>query len=158
MSFVAVLGLFASGAGNSAPGFAAPLASQFLSGLHLDRSGDVPAADAMATAEVAAGPVGTTTIATEPVASTTAEAPPPVASSSTISVDRPIIAPPAFPRTRVTAPRSTRTAYAPGPKDGGVWAVVVGIDDYPGTDADLRAAVADARDVDNALAAYGVPT
>jgi hypothetical protein len=35
--------------------------------------------------------------------------------------------------------------------------VVVGIDDYPGTDADLSAAVADARDVDSALAAYGVP-
>jgi hypothetical protein len=34
---------------------------------------------------------------------------------------------------------------------------VVGIDDYPGTDADLRAAVADARDVDSALAGYGVP-
>ncbi len=35
--------------------------------------------------------------------------------------------------------------------------MIVGIDDYPGTDADLKAAVADARDVDSALAAYGVP-
>ena len=77
--------------------------------------------------------------------------------TSAQAVDRPIVAPPAFPRTRSTAPRSTRTNYAPGPKDGGVWAVVVGIDDYPGDDADLRAAVADARDVDSALAAYGVP-
>ncbi|MGH9030497.1 MAG: caspase family protein [Acidimicrobiia bacterium] len=40
---------------------------------------------------------------------------------------------------------------------GGVWAVVVGIDDYPGSRSDLRAAVNDARDVDAALAQYGVP-
>ena len=39
-----------------------------------------------------------------------------------------------------------------------MWAVVVGIDDYPGIDADLQAAVADARDVDRALAAYAVPS
>lgn len=42
------------------------------------------------------------------------------------------------------------------PGEGGVWAVVVGVDDYPGTEHDLRAAVADARDVEAALAAYGV--
>lgn len=40
---------------------------------------------------------------------------------------------------------------------GGVWAVIVGIDDYPGTRSDLRSAVADADDVDRALAAFGVP-
>ncbi|MDQ3944839.1 MAG: caspase family protein [Actinomycetota bacterium] len=34
---------------------------------------------------------------------------------------------------------------------------MVGIDDYPGTDADLKAGTADAREVDAALAAYGVP-
>ena len=73
------------------------------------------------------------------------------------AVDRPIVAPASFPRVRPSGPRSTRTAYATGPKEGGVWAVVVGIDDYPGTDSDLKAAVADARDVDSALAAYGVP-
>lgn len=38
-----------------------------------------------------------------------------------------------------------------------MWAVVVGIDDYPGQEGDLRAATADARDVDAALGAYGVP-
>jgi hypothetical protein len=53
--------------------------------------------------------------------------------------------------------RSGRSAYPAAPREGGVWAVVVGIDDYPGTDADLKAAVADAREVDSALAAYGVP-
>jgi hypothetical protein len=78
--------------------------------------------------------------------------------SSVPPVDRPILAPASFARApRTAAARSTRTAYASGPKDGGVWAVVVGIDDYPGTDADLNAAVADAREVDSALAAYGVP-
>jgi hypothetical protein len=35
--------------------------------------------------------------------------------------------------------------------------VSVGIDDYPGAEGDLRAAKADAREVDTALAAYGVP-
>lgn len=39
----------------------------------------------------------------------------------------------------------------------GVWAVIVGIDDYPGTRHDLRAAGNDASDVDAALARYGVP-
>jgi hypothetical protein len=77
--------------------------------------------------------------------------------TSASAYERPIVAPAAFPKTRSTAPRASRTSYAPGPKDGGVWAVVVGIDDYPGTDADLKAAVADAWEVDSALAAYGVP-
>jgi hypothetical protein len=38
-----------------------------------------------------------------------------------------------------------------------VWAIVVGINDYPGDDHDLTKAVADARDMDAALAGYGVP-
>lgn len=40
---------------------------------------------------------------------------------------------------------------------GGVWAVVVGINDYPGGSSDLRSAVADAEDVTRALTRYGVP-
>jgi hypothetical protein len=158
LSFLAVLGLFASGAGNSLPGFAAAsFDSQLLSGLRLDRVGEGPSSDALATQELAAAPsdAALATVDTAPIASVApadAALPP-----STSNVDRPIVAPPTFPRTRTTAPRSTRTNFASGPKDGGVWAVVVGIDDYPGTDADLRAAVADARDVDSALAAYGVP-
>jgi len=158
LSFLAVLALFASGTGNSLPGFAAAsFDSQLLSGLRLDRVGEGPSSDALATQELAAAPsdAALATVDTAPIASvvpTDATAPP-----STANVDHPIVAPPAFPRTRTTAPRSTRTNFASGPKDGGVWAVVVGIDDYPGTDADLRAAVADARDVDSALAAYGVP-
>lgn len=46
------------------------------------------------------------------------------------------------------------TTSAPGER---VWAVVVGIDDYPGTDSDLRAAVNDARDLVTALVGFGVP-
>lgn len=38
-----------------------------------------------------------------------------------------------------------------------VWAVVIGIDDYPGIESDLRFATADARDLVTALLSYGVP-
>ena len=72
-------------------------------------------------------------------------------------VDRPIIAPASFSRASRSAHPPKAITVASGPKEGGVWAVSVGIDDYPGTDGDLKAAVADARDVDAALAAYGVP-
>lgn len=157
LSFIAVLGLFASGSGNSSPGFAAPLASQFLAALRLDRIAEASPADAALAQELAAaitsdGPAAPAdpVPATAPVPTTLA--PPPAAPP----VDRPIVAPASFPRTRTTSP-PRRTAYAGGPKAGGVWAVIVGVDDYPGDDADLRAAVADARDVDSALAGYGVP-
>ncbi|TML39107.1 MAG: caspase family protein [Actinobacteria bacterium] len=40
---------------------------------------------------------------------------------------------------------------------GGTWAVVVGIDHYPGGGHDLRSAVNDAKDVDQALALATVP-
>jgi hypothetical protein len=139
------------------PGFAAPLGSQFLSALRLDRTGDASAADAAAAQELAASPATDVPLALEPVAATEPLASALAPSTSAPQQDRPIVAPAAFARPRTAPPRSTRTAYAPGPKDGGVWAVVVGIDDYPGTDADLKAGVADARDVDSALAAYGVP-
>jgi hypothetical protein len=54
-------------------------------------------------------------------------------------------------------PIALRSAGASAPKAGGVWAVIIGIDDYPGTRSDLRASVNDANDVDAALARYGVP-
>ena len=53
-------------------------------------------------------------------------------------------------------PKELRAANA-APRTGGVWAVMIGIDDYPGSRSDLRASVADANDVDAALAAYQVP-
>jgi hypothetical protein len=152
----AVLALFASGTSNSVPGFAAaPFSDQLLSGLQLDRGSDPPAHDALAADEAAAAAaVVSAPIEAVPAASVVTA--PPAPPTSAASFDRPIVAPPNFPKTRSTAPRASRTNYVAGPKDGGVWAVVVGIDDYPGSDADLRAAVADARDVDSALAAYGV--
>jgi hypothetical protein len=40
---------------------------------------------------------------------------------------------------------------------GGTWAVMIGINDYPGSRYDLRSAVADAHDVNEALAGMSVP-
>lgn len=50
-------------------------------------------------------------------------------------------------------------AVAPssGGGSGEVLAVIVGIDDYPGSGSDLNAAVTDAETVDAALAGFGVP-
>ncbi|HUF33119.1 MAG TPA: caspase family protein [Acidimicrobiales bacterium] len=42
------------------------------------------------------------------------------------------------------------------PADG-TWAVIIGINDYPGTHSDLRSAVNDANDIDRVLSGYGVP-
>lgn len=46
---------------------------------------------------------------------------------------------------------------SPAPPGGGVWSVVVGVNDYPGTRFDLTSAVNDARDVDLTLQRFGVP-
>lgn len=56
-------------------------------------------------------------------------------------------------------PVALAAATAPsGPATGtGTWAVSIGINDYPGRGQDLRSAVADALEVDQALAGYGVP-
>ena len=140
------------------PGVSAtPFAEQLLSGLRLDRGSDPPAHDALAADQVAAPGGDAAAASLEALPAASVETSPATPPTSAQPYERPIVAPPSFPRTRATAPRASRAAYSPGPKDGGVWAVVVGIDDYPGADADLRAAVADARDVDSALAAYGVP-
>src|SRR5207249_2815374 len=153
---VAVLGLFASGAGNSLPGLASPLGSQLLSAVQLDRSGQGQSTELAAAAGSAVTASGDAAQAGAEPVPTTATTPPATATSmAPTPVDRPIVAPANIPRVRLPGSRAARTAYAAGPKEGGVWAVVVGIDDYPGTDADLKAAVADARDVDSALAAYG---
>lgn len=61
-------------------------------------------------------------------------------------------APPPPPAEPPAALRATATGST-----GGVWAVLVGIDDYPGSRSDLRASVADVDEVDAALAGYGVP-
>ena len=47
---------------------------------------------------------------------------------------------------------------APGSfQSGGTWAVMIGINDYPGSRSDLRSAVNDADDMDLALGEMGVP-
>lgn len=55
------------------------------------------------------------------------------------------------------APRRRPAARRPAPSGTGVWAVVVGIDDYPGERYDLRAAVADSRQVETLLDRTGTP-
>ena len=157
LSFLVVLGLFASGAGNSLPGFASPGGSQLLSHVRLDRDGPGKRTTELAAVGSAAQSGDAAPGAVEPVPTTTSTPPPTAALPAPTAFDHPIQAPASFPRVRSAGSRPNRTAYTAGPKEGGVWAVVVGIDDYPGTDADLKAAVADARDVDSALAAYGVP-
>ncbi|HVF32710.1 MAG TPA: caspase family protein [Acidimicrobiales bacterium] len=58
------------------------------------------------------------------------------------------------PRERATA-RST--AYPDATPTGGTWALLIGIDDYPGQEYDLRSAVNDVQDVDEVLRRAGVP-
>lgn len=152
VSIVAVVVLLASGAGYSVRSFAA--GPQHLSAAHVVRDATAPPAGDR-TASSTASTTGTT--AAPDSVPTTAAAPPATAPAAPPAVDRPIVAPATIPRIRSAGSRSARAAYPAAPREGGVWAVVVGIDDYPGTDADLKAAVADARDVDSALAAYGVP-
>ena len=60
------------------------------------------------------------------------------------------VAPPVALATAARAPRP------PAPQDG-TWAVVLGVNDYPGDDSDLSYSVNDAQDVVAALAALGVP-
>ena len=74
------------------------------------------------------------------------------------SLDAPIAPPPedmegpaaVAPPPALLNTRSTGTA-------GGTWAVIIGVNDYPGTRYDLRSAVNDADDMNRALANMGVP-
>jgi len=57
-------------------------------------------------------------------------------------------------------PTAPAPAFEPVPAASGsgeVFALIIGIDDYPGSSADLRAAVADADTIDAALDGFGVP-
>lgn len=73
--------------------------------------------------------------------------------------DLPIIPPPADLSGELAPAVPTPPPFqaAGSGEPGEVFALVVGIDDYPGRRSDLRAAVADADTVDQALAAFGVP-
>jgi hypothetical protein len=86
------------------------------------------------------------------------------ASSSTTSVtgrgrrsERPVVAPAVFTGRKAKVLPPPNVLRTSGPKEGGPWAVVIGIDDYPGVDYDLRQAATDARAADAALQSYGIP-
>jgi hypothetical protein len=156
--------LFAGGVLGSPWGLSAPFGSHVLPPARAER---VPLLDrAEAYSRRLAGLIGTTPV-TGAALALTAPAPaveavsaePPAPAPAPAPIERAIVAPASFPvRPPSSAARPPRAITAPvGPRDGGVWAVSVGIDDYPGTEGDLRAAKADAREVDMALGAYGVP-
>ncbi|MDP9442608.1 MAG: caspase family protein, partial [Actinomycetota bacterium] len=48
------------------------------------------------------------------------------------------------------------SASAVGEHSSGTWAVVIGINDYPGTEYDLQSAINDSNDVTQALSGFGV--
>ncbi|HVF76096.1 MAG TPA: caspase family protein [Acidimicrobiales bacterium] len=54
-------------------------------------------------------------------------------------------------------PPPAKLAARPQGTAAGTWAVIIGVDDYPGVKYDLRSAVNDAHDMDRALAGMGVP-
>jgi hypothetical protein len=118
-----------------------------------------PAAGALASGAAAA--------ATRPDAASAPAAaaisPPPVGPAGLAVADTaPPAVTPAADATGVAAAgaRSGTSAAAVEPADPGrpreTWAVMIGINRYPRGDHDLRTAAADARDVDDALAGYGV--
>ena len=113
-----------------------------------------PAADADAAAPATAGAshseAGSRTVAAAPAA--TPAVPGDVAIAPPPETFDEVPAPPAAPPKELLA--SARPA---GDVDTGVWAVIIGVNDYPGRRADLRSAVNDANDMDEALARLGVP-
>jgi hypothetical protein len=76
-------------------------------------------------------------------------------------VDQPVTPPPAVfdgpPAATVAPPAPLQSPFAGVVPTGGTWAVVIGINDYPGTSHDLRWAGADADDTVAALGTLGVP-
>ena len=102
---------------------------------------DIPADEVGGTA--GAGSASTPAAAPAPAPGEVVIAPPPA------RFDGPPPAP-------VAPPPALRQLSAATPS-GGVWAVMIGIDDYPGTSSDLRSAVNDVNDVNEALARFGVP-
>lgn len=112
-----------------------------------------------------------TATATSPSASATfdtaaaaASTPTPTA-AVTAPVETPVNAPAVVaPAARTPAPAASRSAApravaaAPVAASGaGTWAFIVGIDDYPGSANDLKAAVADANAVQQAVVQLGAP-
>lgn len=83
------------------------------------------------------------------------------ASPDTAAGDVAIAPPPAVfdapPAPPPPPPTPLRDPFAGVTPAAGTWAVMIGINDYPGTGHDLRSAVNDADDVNEALARLGVP-
>lgn len=79
-----------------------------------------------------------------------------------LALDEVAIAPPPEEFTEPAAPPAPPPAqlqsqFTGARKAGGTWAVIIGVNDYPGSGHDLRSAVNDAMDVNEALARMGVP-
>ena len=92
--------------------------------------------------------------------------PPPAEAAPAAAAGETVMAPPperfeAPPAPAVAPAAQVRPAQFDAPavsgSGTGTWAVVIGVNDYPGTGSDLRSAVNDADDVDLALAGMGVP-
>lgn len=60
------------------------------------------------------------------------------------------------PSAPVVAAHAAPTRYGDVTPTGGTWALLIGVNDYPGARYDLRSAVNDVNDVDEALARLGV--
>jgi hypothetical protein len=88
-----------------------------------------------------------------PPAEVPAETPPPV-DTEMVTAPAHFDGPPPAPREPPVQLRPSQ--FADVVPQGGTWAVLIGINDYPGTAYDLHSAVADANDVDGALAGLGV--
>jgi hypothetical protein len=86
-----------------------------------------------------------------------------------VAAPSPLAAPPARTEVAITPPprsafgggapvaaHAAPTRYGDVTPSGGTWALLVGINDYPGTQYDLRSAVNDVQDVDEALRRAGV--
>jgi hypothetical protein len=125
----------------------------------------VPAAVETLPSEAAASPqsLGESTVpATTPVVAATGavdDAPPPAeAAAADAVIPPPPVSFDAAPAAAIEPPPLLRMASDADAVDpaGGTWAVVIGIDDYPGSRSDLRASVLDADTVEHALAGYGV--
>lgn len=97
---------------------------------------------------------------TPPTTAAPAAAAAPLSARPSLALER-VIAPPPEHFDGPAAPKAAPPArlFAPpaNPGAGGTWAVMIGINNYPGTKSDLSAAVNDATDVNEALARLGVP-
>ena len=72
-----------------------------------------------------------------------------------VAIQAPAVLEGAIAQPSAPAPKFTPHTVA---SDGEVFALLVGIDDYPGSGHDLHSAVADVNTMDEALAGFGVPT